>query len=71
MASIPGQTPRLVPSASLRARETMKRKADNDLEGLSKKKANSNDNVQDRFRQGLFSQDVLDQYTNEYASSEP
>jgi len=49
----------------------MKRKADDDLETSSKKRAVGSDDIHNRFREGLFDQKVLDQYTLNYTTSKP
>lgn len=49
----------------------MKRKADTDIDVPSKKRATGSDDIHNRFRDGLFDQKILDQYTFDYAASKP
>jgi len=49
----------------------MKRKNDAAANGSSKKRAISDEEAHKNFRKGLFSSDVLQSYTKEYAASEP
>ena len=49
----------------------MKRKAEDDLDASGKKRVVSSNDIQSRFREGLFDQKVLDRYTIEYAASKP
>lgn len=49
----------------------MKRKADTDLDVSSKKRVIGSDDIHSRFRDGLFDQKVLDQYTLDYTASKP
>ncbi|KAF2707722.1 hypothetical protein K504DRAFT_383158 [Pleomassaria siparia CBS 279.74] len=49
----------------------MKRKSETRLNGKSKKRAISDDEAHDNFRNGLFDTEVLQDYTNAYASSQP
>jgi hypothetical protein len=49
----------------------MKRKNEASGNRKSKKRAISDDEAQDNFRKGLFDSNVLQEYTDFYASSQP
>lgn len=44
---------------------------DNGVNGASKRRAISDDEAHQRFRDGLFHDNVLERYTKEYAASHP
>ena len=49
----------------------MKRKNDAPVSGKSKKRAISDDEAHQKFREGLFDSKVLADYTSYYAASQP
>lgn len=49
----------------------MKRKSETPANGKAKKRAISDEEARDKFRNGLFDSKVLEEYTNYYATSQP